>query len=133
MMLQRNTVQRQVILEELRKLTSHPTAQEMYRLVQKRLPDISLGTVYRNLDLLSRAGLIVKLRLASREVRFDGDIEQHHHVRCKNCGRVGDIMSTNGRAVDEILPEIEGWEIVGKRTEFVGICPDCSISGSSQK
>ena len=132
MALQRNTIQRRVILEELRKLTSHPTANEMYRLVQQRLPDISLGTVYRNLDLLSRTGIITRLRLAGRETRFDGKVEQHYHVRCTKCGRIGDVFSTDSRATDEVLPEAVGWRILGKRAEFIGVCPDCSESDSGQ-
>ena len=70
--LQRNSRQRQVILEELRKLTSHPTAAVLYAVVRRRLPKISLGTVYRNLELLARMGVVQKLELAGGEARFDG-------------------------------------------------------------
>ena len=72
--LQRNTRQRQVILEELQKLTSHPTAAVLYDIVRRRLPKISLGTVYRNLELLARMGMVQKLELAGGEARFDGNV-----------------------------------------------------------
>ena len=80
---QRVTRQRRVILEELRKLTSHPTAPALYEVVRRRLPRISLGTVYRNLELLARAGFIQRLDLQGAEARFDGNPEHHYHVRCR--------------------------------------------------
>ena len=87
----RMTTQRQVIMEELRKVKSHPTAGELCQMVRKRLPRISLGTVYRNLDILSRSGLIQKLDVAGQEMRFDGDIRDHYHLRCLDCGGVSDV------------------------------------------
>jgi Fur family transcriptional regulator, ferric uptake regulator len=123
----RTTRQRQVILEELRKVTSHPTAIGVYEAVRRRLPRISLGTVYRNLDLLSEAGLIRKLELGGGEARFDGNAEPHDHVRCVRCGRVDDLAGPpldllGGRANDL------GYRILGHRLEFLGICPQCQIT-----
>jgi Fur family ferric uptake transcriptional regulator len=69
----RLTNQRQVIIEELKKVTSHPTANEVFDMVRKRLPRIGLGTVYRNLDLLSDRGIIKKLEVGGEQKRFDGD------------------------------------------------------------
>ncbi|RKX29977.1 MAG: transcriptional repressor [Candidatus Zixiibacteriota bacterium] len=129
---QRNTKQRQVILEELRKVTSHPTATEIYELVRQKLPKISLGTVYRNLELLYRAGTIQKISNAGREARFDGNIERHHHVRCVKCGRIMDINGIAPDSADDLLPDLEGWEIVGQRTEYVGLCPDCQAKDSAK-
>ena len=83
----RMTTQRQVILEELRKLKSHPTAGELCQIVRQRLPRISLGTVYRNLEILSRSGVVLKLDVAGLEMRFDGTVDNHYHVRCLDCGR----------------------------------------------
>ena len=124
--LQRNTRQRQVVLEELKKLTSHPTAVDLYEIVRGRLPRISLGTVYRNLELLVQNGVIQKLELGGVEARFDGNPEQHYHARCVCCGRVADVHD---------LPEdflvkcdgqhLSGYEILGFRLEFIGICPNC--------
>ena len=97
---QRNTPQRRVILEELQKTSSHPTAAELYAKVRRRLPRISLGTVYRNLDLLAEMGKIQKLDLAGGETRFDGNPEPHCHMRCVRCGRVDDLHEI---AVDVVL------------------------------
>ena len=85
---QRNTQQRRIILEELQGVRSHPTAVDLYELVRHRLPKISLGTVYRNLELLSRQGTIRKLDFGGEEARFDGDLMRHEHVRCVRCGRM---------------------------------------------
>ena len=80
-----------MILEELQKLTSHPTAAGLYEIVRRRLPRISLGTVYRNLELLTRLGTIQKLEFGGGEARFDGNVQRHDHVRCVECGRLDDI------------------------------------------
>ncbi|MCK4857203.1 MAG: transcriptional repressor [candidate division Zixibacteria bacterium] len=123
--LQRNTRQRQVILEELCKVTSHPTAAELFALVQMRLPRISLGTVYRNLELLVQNDIIRKLELGGREARYDGNLNRHYHIRCMECGRVADLHDISDDPVAAKLENVEGWEIMGHRLEFIGICPQC--------
>lgn len=121
----RMTRQRAVILEELRKLKSHPTADELYSIVRERLPRISLGTVYRNLDFLADTGEILKLEAAGSTKRFDGDTSWHQHVRCIHCGRIGDIMTPRPAPDVEGL-NVEGFTIVGARVEYDGICERCA-------
>jgi Fur family ferric uptake transcriptional regulator len=118
-----------IILEEVQKVKSHPTAIEVFELVRRRLPKISLGTVYRNLERLAVAGKIKKLAIAGTEARFDGDVDQHYHVRCVSCGRIADVYSSSGHLVREELKEVEGYQILGHRLEFVGICPKCKAGG----
>ena len=122
----RMTRQRAVILEELRKTKSHPTADELYSIVRERLPRISLGTVYRNLDFLAASGESRRLEAAGSTKRFDGDISWHQHVRCLRCGRIGDVMQPLATpSVDGI--QVEGFfSIVGSRIEFDGICDECA-------
>jgi Fur family transcriptional regulator, ferric uptake regulator len=84
----RMTSQRRIILEELRKTKTHPTADELYVVARKRLPKISLGTVYRNLDQLAESGEILKLEMCGCQKRFDGNTHEHFHARCQGCGRV---------------------------------------------
>ena len=122
----RNTPQRRVVLEELRKVTSHPTAVEVYEMVRQRLPKVSLGTIYRNLDLLSAMGQIQKVDLVSSEARFDGNPKPHHHVRCVSCGRVDDLHELPLDMLRDIPSEVGGYSIIGHRLEFVGICGDCN-------
>jgi Fur family transcriptional regulator, ferric uptake regulator len=122
---QRNTQQRAVILEELRKLKSHPTAVGLYRIVLHRLPKISLGTVYRNLDLLVKAGTIQKLEYGSEEARFDGDVTPHHHIRCVKCGRVDDIHGLSLDPLGGVTEDFNGYRVLGQRVEFFGVCARC--------
>ena len=123
------TRQRSVILEELRKIRSHPTADELYGIVRNRLPRISLGTVYRNLDFWADVGEIVRLSSAGHAMRFDGDISRHQHVRCINCGRIADIVYPLPPSVDGIQ-EVEGFaSIFALRIEFDGVCQPCAVAG----
>ncbi|MGD2107826.1 MAG: transcriptional repressor [Phycisphaerae bacterium] len=128
----RNTRQRQVVLEELRKLCSHPTAAELYELARQRLPKISLGTVYRNLELLVQMGVIRKLETAGSEARFDADVDQHYHVRCVQCHRVDDVEGLPPDPVKKEALPANGYDIVGLRLEFIGICPSCQEDSTSE-
>ena len=119
------TEQRRVILEELRKLTSHPTADELYDLVRKHLPNISLGTVYRNLEILSEARMILKLETAGSQKRFDGTAENHYHVRCVGCGRVDDLSIGVMSTIEDAAQRESGYRILSHRLEFLGLCPLC--------
>ncbi len=119
------TEQRRVILDELQRLGSHPTADELYESVRKRLPSISLGTVYRNLETLSEAGLIQKLEISGSQKRFDGVTGNHYHVRCLKCGRVDDIQTGPITDIDRVVKSLPGYKIVSHRLEFVGVCPQC--------
>jgi len=121
----RQTNQRRVILEELRKVTSHPTAADVYQMVKKKLPRVSLGTVYRNLELLNECGTIQKLDFGESHKRFDGNPDPHYHVNCISCGRVDDVhMNLNSRLENEAAKET-GYEIIGHHVSYTGICPGC--------
>src|SRR5271157_6365858 len=119
------TKQRRVIVEELKKVKTHPTATALYEIVRKLLPRISLGTVYRNLDLLAEAGIIQKLETAGTQKRFDGTVENHYHVRCVQCGQVDDIPLPLFGEIEELLGGLSNYKILSHRLEFQGICPSC--------
>ena len=121
----RMTRQRRVILDELRKVRSHPTADELYARVRRRLPRISLGTVYRNLNILTELGIIHTLELAGNQKRFDGTCDEHYHVRCLGCGRVDDVPAAPSAAIVNRIRRKLHYEIIGHRLEFVGYCPRC--------
>jgi len=131
--IQRNTPQRRVILEELRKVTSHPTATALYEIVRQRLPKISLGTVYRNLELLADMGVIQKLDLGGSEARFDGNMAPHQHVRCVECGQLGDIYGTADGRPELPQDNLGGFEILDCRMEYVGVCPACQENRVKQE
>ncbi len=119
------THQREVILSELGKSRSHPTADELYERVKKKLPRISLATVYRNLEILSEAGLIRKLEVSGRQKRFDWDTRQHDHIYCVHCHRVDNIDLENKKQLNLPTRESKGYEVTGCRIEFFGLCPRC--------
>lgn len=121
----RNTRQRRVLLEELKRGSFHPSATELYEIARRRLPKISLGTVYRNLELLTQTGVIQKLETAGSEARFDGNVEQHYHVHCVRCGRLDDLHEVPAGPAKATFKSSSGYDIVGYRLECVGICPAC--------
>ena len=122
----RMTRQRKIILEELRKVKTHPSADEIYEMVRLRLPRISLGTVYRNLEILSELGEIQKLQLSGALKRFDWDTNKHYHIRCVRCNRVDDAPIAPLNQIEDELYESTVFEIIGHNLEFVGLCPECS-------
>ena len=125
----RITEQRKIILEELQKLHSHPTADELYAIVRKKLPSISLATVYRNLEILSESGMIQKLRLAGAAKRFDAEMRPHYHIRCKKCGSVSDIPLEPLDIINNAARRATDYEVLSHRLEYIGICPRCKNRG----
>jgi Fur family ferric uptake transcriptional regulator len=119
------TRQRTVILEELRKVDTHPSADEIYEMVRKRLPRVSLGTIYRNLEILSGSGEIQKLDSGSSLKRYDGRVDGHYHIRCERCGRLADIFFDPGVDLVSRVRDFTDYAVVGHKLEFVGVCPDC--------
>ena len=121
----RLTSQRQVIFEELIKVKSHPTANEVYDMVRKRLPRIGLGTVYRNLNLLAELGIIRRLEVGGEQKLFDGDISPHYHIRCINCNRVDDIFIKMDRGLEKSAASCCDYKILDHHVQFSGICSKC--------
>ncbi len=121
----RMTRQRKVILEELRRINNHPSADELYERVRQLIPRISLGTVYRNLEVLSELGEIQKLELSGSLKRFDGNPRKHYHIRCMNCDRIDDAPLAFQKNLEDQLNGETDYKIMGHRLEFVGLCPAC--------
>ena len=121
----RMTRQRKVILEELCKVDTHPSADEVYAMVRKRLPRISLGTVYRNLEILAERGQIQKLEPGGTLKRFDGKTESHYHLRCIRCDRMIDAPVDFDVMIKHDLKSATDFKIIGHKLEFIGICPEC--------
>jgi Fe2+ or Zn2+ uptake regulation protein len=122
----RMTKQRRVILETLRKHNIHPTADTLYEMVRKQMPRISLGTVYRNLEILTALGEIQTLELSGSQKRYDGIPQKHYHIRCLHCGRVDDAPIAPLARLEDNLYESTVYTIMGHRLEFIGLCPECS-------
>jgi len=121
----RLTTQRHIILEELAKVKTHPTASELYDMVRKRLPRIGLGTVYRNLELMADSGMILKIEVGGTQKRFDATTEAHYHIRCSACGKVDDIDVPVIKELVAQAAETTSYLIHGHHIEFTGICKTC--------
>lgn len=121
--------QREAIKEFLMTRTDHPTAETVYMNVKKEYPNISLGTVYRNLSLLAELGEINKVSTGEGVDRFDGKIAPHYHFICQSCGRVMDIdiKTEDMDYINQLATRNFDGEITGHIAHFYGICPDCTI------
>lgn len=123
------THQRKMILEVVRNNHSHLTADEIYDRVKKKLPRISMGTVYRNLDTLASCGFIKKLEPRYTQMRFDGKTKDHYHVVCMRCGKIGDApIEPSDNALENLenaLGNLTSYGIFDHNLEFIGLCPKC--------
>lgn len=122
----RMTRQRRLILETLRSLHTHPTAEELHEAVRQQMPRISLGTVYRNLDVLCRSGLVLKLESAGQQAHFDGDVGRHYHICCTVCGKIEDVYPTEVSGISDPRIEHSSFRVMGWTLMFDGICPECA-------
>lgn len=113
--------QRFTVLNELSKLNTHPTADEIYQITKKTIPNISLGTVYRNLNNLCEDGTVLKFTINGRE-HFDANIKPHIHLCCEKCGEICDIFEDFSDFTDEVL-KIKSFKI--NNIIINGICKKC--------
>ncbi len=104
---------------------NHPDAKEIYELVKLKIPNVSLGTVYRNLNTLAKEGLIRKIELDDGNDRFDKTLCQHNHLKCTTCGKVIDITpKLNSKKIKEIESKT-GFKITDSSFNINGICEKC--------
>ena len=122
--------QREIIKDCLMTRHDHPTADVVYMNVRQMYPNISLGTVYRNLTLLADIGEIRRLRVGDGVDHFDADISPHYHFICNRCGAVIDLDMENIDGIRDIANRNFDGCIQGYIAYFYGICPDCKNSMS---
>ena len=120
----KRSLQRDLIRENLANRYDHPTADMVYYSIRQELPNISLGTVYRNLKFLVEQGDILSLNLGDGREHFDGHIEPHYHFICNQCGDVEDIFIDELQICDKASKHCSG-EIMGHSTYFYGLCNKC--------
>lgn len=123
--LRRTTKQRKIILEELMKVKTHPTADSLFRMVRRRLTNISFGTVYRNLNLLKDEGRILELTCGKYSCRYDGDTKNHCHFFCLECKNVFDLDEPILKDLDKKISIKSGMNIKYHRIDFYGYCKGC--------
>jgi len=121
----RMTKQRRLILDVLRSTDTHPTANWIYDQVRRHIPNISLGTVYRNLNVLQEMGEIMELSYGAGYSRFDGNPRNHYHFECHGCGRVLDVDLPLQIELEEEVERKLDCRLDEHRIEFTGICRRC--------
>jgi Fur family peroxide stress response transcriptional regulator len=119
------TPQRLVILEYLEDNKEHPSAEDIYKVVSKKFPTMSLATVYNTLQTLKQQELVRELTIDPYKMRFDPQPTPHHHLICVDCRKIIDIHTKFKIG----LPETEGkgFEMIGNHIEFYGRCSNCKI------
>lgn len=124
--------QRQRILELLRSTTCHPTANWIYEQLREEFPKLSLGNVYRNLNILVEMGEIQELRFGSTFDRFDGNTAPHYHFICESCGEILDLdMMAHQARLDREVEDLTSFKVKSHRLEFYGLCSACSAKPDS--
>jgi Fe2+ or Zn2+ uptake regulation protein len=126
----RNTRQRRIIFDELSKIKTHPDASSLFRIVRRRLPNISLGTVYRNLNLLRGEGKVVELTCAKYSCHYDADTKNHYHFFCIDCDNIFDLDEPLLRDLESKVSSRSGMAVKYHRIDFYGYCRNCKDNRS---
>ena len=124
-MMTKSTRQKEAILWMLMNTKSHPTADRIYEEVRKNIPNISLGTVYRNLRQMKERGDILEFNFSGHMSRFDGNNSPHYHFVCEKCGAVFDIDETLDEELNSRIAEKTGFIVSSHCLEFRGLCTEC--------
>jgi Fe2+ or Zn2+ uptake regulation protein len=132
-MKERQSRQRDVVLEVVRSTMDHPTADWVFRQARRRLPRISLATVYRNLKQLAQAGAIREIHAGGQTARFDGNTGRHYHIRCLGCGKVNDLAVSVDTRLENEASRATNYRILGHQVEIHGLCPACQVLPQSTK
>jgi Fur family peroxide stress response transcriptional regulator len=117
--------QRERILELLRETGAHPTADWLYHRLKSEFPSLSMGTVYRNLNILLEDGLIQRIDFGSTFDRFDGKVGPHYHFICEQCGAILDLDMPVDEALNRKLSAVTPYTVRRHRIEFFGVCDRC--------
>ena len=127
----RQSKNRDAILQLLQSTKVPPGAHWVYEHLKTRFPDLSLGTVYRNLRILTDEGTLSSKGVINGEERFDGIITPHSHAVCTRCGTIMDLPEKTGTELARHLPvEIPGFSIDTRNTVFFGLCDECNSAKS---
>ncbi|MDA8100399.1 MAG: transcriptional repressor [Nitrospiraceae bacterium] len=119
----KRTPQRLAILDHLQGNTSHPSAEEIYRVVVKKNPSMSFATVYNTLHVLVKSGALRELTIDPDRKRYDPNTSDHHHMMCTDCGKVVDVFAH----IPVALPEADAkdFSVTGSHIQFYGECIHC--------
>lgn len=118
----RSSRQRDAVLEVLRASYDHPTADMIFERVREQIPNISLGTVYRNLGQLKDEGFITVVESSDTKVHYEGNLTEHIHFLCKRCNNITDVWCKS--EVPTELSEM-GLQVESQKTVYYGVCKNC--------
>ena len=127
----RYSKQRDAVMKVLDKINYHPTVDEIYDIVRKKYPKVSLATIYRNVEQLTQMNKIWKIELPNEPARYDGNMEKHHHVRCSKCNAINDVwIEKEVTDLIDIGSIKNRFSITSFKIEFEGICENCQESAN---
>lgn len=121
----RKSKQRTALYDYLAQTTSHPTAQEIYEAMRPDFPNLSFGTVYRNLGILEEQGMVRRLGRGSTFDRFDATVAPHYHFLCDRCGRVFDLPIAVDEELELRVEKATGHSVREHELDFHGLCAEC--------
>ncbi len=121
----RYSVQREIILNDVQNRCDHPTAEMIYDSVKAEIPNISMGTVYRNLNHLVEEKLVKEIPVVNGRTRFDKTLCHHSHFKCEKCGKVFDVESLNLVDLNDKVENLTGNKVQFSELLFVGVCKEC--------
>ncbi|MGG5316337.1 Fur family transcriptional regulator [Enterococcus sp. AZ072] len=125
----RITPQRYAILEFLIEHRSHPTADEIFRALESRFPNMSVATIYNNLRKFVEIGIVQEMSYGDAASRFDFGVQKHYHAICTDCGKIEDFFYPGLEDVEMASSELTGYQISEHRLEVYGVCPNCQKKG----
>lgn len=123
----RNSRQRTLVFDALKASHEHPSAEEIYLAVKEQMPDISLGTVYRNLNLLEQMRMVNRIHTGVSGDRFDAVVSEHPHIICTKCGRVADIACCIDEEIAQLREKLQksAAQIEALQIMAWGVCDHC--------
>ncbi|MGP4071680.1 peroxide-responsive transcriptional repressor PerR [Piscibacillus sp. B03] len=121
----RITPQRHAVLEYLMQSMTHPTADDIYKALEGKFPNMSVATVYNNLRVFQEIGLVRELTYGDSSSRFDCNTTEHYHVICESCGKIVDFHYPSLDEVEQLAEQVTGFEVSHHRMEVYGKCEDC--------
>ena len=124
----RITPQRHAILEYLIQTMAHPTADEIYKALEGKFPNMSVATVYNNLRVFREVGLVKELTYGDASSRFDFVTNDHYHMICECCGKIVDFHYPGLDEIEHFASQVTGFDVHSHRLEIYGTCPSCKVA-----
>ncbi|RPF50535.1 Fur family peroxide stress response transcriptional regulator [Aquisalibacillus elongatus] len=124
----RITPQRHAVLEYLMQTMEHPTADDIYKALESKFPNMSVATVYNNLRVFQEIGLVRELTYGDSSSRFDCNTTKHYHIICDSCGKIVDFHYPTLDEVEQLAEQVTGFDVTHHRMEVYGKCEDCQAS-----